>query len=140
MRYKSLFCDRGINDSCIRFFIIQKVLNKNKIFSSIITNHEQSRWQFDFYKECGFNQFFYLNSSSYFKYLSDILKAFFLTLMIIFRNNINLKSFLSNTFVEKKNFGFLIYDEYLKRTNDYLICDSSPRSSPFSILHTYLHA
>ena len=40
--------------------------------------------------------------------------------MIIFRNNINLKSFLSNTFVEKKNFGFLIYDEYLKRTNDYL--------------------
>ena len=36
MRYKSLFCDRGINDSCIRFFIIQKVLNKNKIFSSII--------------------------------------------------------------------------------------------------------
>ena len=62
MRYKSLFCDRGINDSCIRFFIIHKVLEKNKINSSVISNYKKTRWQFKFYKEAGFNQFFYLSS------------------------------------------------------------------------------
>ena len=35
-------------------------------------------------------------------------------------NTTNLKSFLSKKKKKKKNFGFLIYDEYLKRTNDYL--------------------
>ena len=119
MRYKSLFCDRGINDSCIRFFIIHKVLEKNKINSSVISNYKKTRWQFKFYKEAGFNQFFYLSSEIYLEYIIDLFKEFFVTLIIILKNKNNLNFFLNNTFVEKKNFGYLIYDEYLKRTNDY---------------------
>ena len=119
MKFKALFCDRGNNDTSLRFFVIYNILIKKKIISSVISSFNQYRWQNNFYKTIGFKVFYYFNSKTSFNHPIEIIKSFFFIFLIILNNKIYLREYLSNTLIDNKNFGYLIYDEYLKQTNNY---------------------